>query len=114
MLNFDLPKFLGVILSEAPRAGDVLLAVGVPPQVQVDGSLVRLQLPGLERLTPFQTEAVVAHLLAQASPAVKKIVLTACAHTVAADGLIQSHEAELLRAIGDTLDCPIPPFVEGV
>ena len=69
MLNFDLPKFLGVILSEAPKASDVLLAVGVPPQVQVGGSLVGLQLRGLERLTPFQTEAVVAHLVAQAPPA---------------------------------------------
>jgi len=26
-----------------------------------------------------------------------------------ADGVIQKHEAELLRAIADTLDCPIPP-----
>jgi twitching motility protein PilT len=69
VLNFDLPKFLAAILSETPRAGDVLLAVGVPPQVQVDGSLVRLQLRGIERLTPFQTEAVVVHLLAQAPPA---------------------------------------------
>jgi twitching motility protein PilT len=69
VLNFDLPRFLSVILSEAPRAADVLLAVGAPPQVQVDGSLVGLRLAGLERLTPFQTEAVVAHLLAQAPPA---------------------------------------------
>ncbi len=52
--------------------------------------------------------------LAQASPAIKKSVLTACAHTVAADGVIQVDEAELLRAIGDTLDCPMPPFVAGV
>ena len=31
---------------------------------------------------------------------------------VGADGLLQEREAELLRAIADTLDCPIPPFVE--
>jgi len=31
---------------------------------------------------------------------------------VGADGLIQEREAELLRAIADTLDCPIPPFVK--
>jgi hypothetical protein len=29
----------------------------------------------------------------------------------AADGVIQESEAELLRAIADTLDCPIPPFL---
>ncbi|HYL09736.1 MAG TPA: M48 family metallopeptidase [Candidatus Acidoferrales bacterium] len=49
--------------------------------------------------------------LNQASPLIKKGVLTACAETVAADGAIQENEAELLRAIADTLDCPIPPFL---
>lgn len=52
--------------------------------------------------------------LAQAVPQIKKNVLDACAHTVAADGVIQPPEAELLRAIADALDCPIPPFVKGV
>ena len=66
MLSFDLPKFLGAIMAATPKAGDVLLAVGCPPQVQVDGALVRLRMGGLERLTPFQTEAVVLHLLAMA------------------------------------------------
>jgi len=28
------------------------------------------------------------------------------------DGIIHEQEAELLRAIADTLECPIPPFVE--
>lgn len=50
--------------------------------------------------------------LAQAVPQIKKNVLTACAQTVAADGVIQETEAELLRAIADTLDCPMPPFVQ--
>jgi DnaJ-domain-containing protein 1 len=52
--------------------------------------------------------------LAQAVPQIKKNVIDACAHTVAADGVIQPNEAELLRAIADALDCPIPPFVKGV
>jgi Zn-dependent protease with chaperone function/uncharacterized tellurite resistance protein B-like protein len=49
--------------------------------------------------------------LCQAVPQIKKNVLNACAQTVAADGVIQEMEAELLRAIADTLDCPIPPFI---
>ena len=49
--------------------------------------------------------------LGQAVPQIKRSVLNACAQTVAADGVIQETEAELLRAIADTLDCPIPPFV---
>ena len=49
--------------------------------------------------------------LCQAVPQIKKNVLNGCAQTVAADGVIQEMEAELLRAIADTLDCPIPPFI---
>jgi Zn-dependent protease with chaperone function len=50
--------------------------------------------------------------LAQAVPQIKKNVLNACARTVVADGVIQEREAELMRAIADALDCPVPPFVQ--
>jgi Zn-dependent protease with chaperone function len=49
--------------------------------------------------------------LAQASPLIKKNLIEACIHTVGADGVILEAEAELLRAVADTLDCPMPPFV---
>ena len=54
---------------------------------------------------------VALNRLCLAVPQIKKSVLNACAQTVAADGVIQELEAELLRAIADTLDCPIPPFI---
>jgi Zn-dependent protease with chaperone function len=50
--------------------------------------------------------------LAQASPLIKKNLIEACIHTVGADGVILEAEAELLRAVADTLDCPMPPFVD--
>jgi Zn-dependent protease with chaperone function/uncharacterized tellurite resistance protein B-like protein len=49
--------------------------------------------------------------LAQAVPTIKKNLIDACVHVVGADGVIQEAEAELLRAIADTLDCPMPPFL---
>jgi Zn-dependent protease with chaperone function len=49
--------------------------------------------------------------LAQAVPIIKKNLIEACVHVVGADGVIQEAEAELLRAIADTLDCPMPPFL---
>jgi Zn-dependent protease with chaperone function len=49
--------------------------------------------------------------LGQAVPIIKKNLIEACAHVVGADGVIQEAEAELLRAISDMLDCPMPPFV---
>jgi Zn-dependent protease with chaperone function len=48
--------------------------------------------------------------LAEASPEVKKRVLHACAQCVAHDGVVLPEEYELLRAIGDALDCPVPPL----
>lgn len=50
--------------------------------------------------------------LALAAPQIKKTLLKACVQVVSADHVIQEREAELLRAIAETLGCPIPPFVE--
>ncbi|MGD0538136.1 MAG: M48 family metallopeptidase [Verrucomicrobiota bacterium] len=52
--------------------------------------------------------------LNQVSAPLKRALLQACAEVVATDGRIESSEAEALRAIADSLDCPLPPFVEGV
>jgi len=49
--------------------------------------------------------------LVLASPSLKREILHACASTAGADGVLTLDEAELLRAVGDTLDCPIPPMV---
>jgi hypothetical protein len=49
--------------------------------------------------------------LAQAAPQIKKNLLEACIHAVGVDGVILEGEAELLRAIADTLDCPMPPMM---
>jgi Zn-dependent protease with chaperone function len=48
--------------------------------------------------------------LALAVPIIKKNLIEASAHVIGADGVIQESEAELLRAVADTLDCPIPPL----
>ena len=49
--------------------------------------------------------------LVRATPFIKRQVLIACARAVSSDGEVQTREAELLRAIADTLDCPMPPVV---
>lgn len=48
-----------------------------------------------------------------ASPGVKKLILDACISCVGADGKVTAEEAELLRAISDTMGCPMPPFLPG-
>ena len=47
-----------------------------------------------------------------AAPALKRSLMLACASTVMADDTVTDREAELIRAIGDALDCPVPPFVQ--
>jgi Zn-dependent protease with chaperone function len=47
-----------------------------------------------------------------AAPELKRGLMFACAATVMADDKVTDREAELLRAVGDALDCPVPPFVQ--
>jgi hypothetical protein len=69
---------------------------------------------GMELLPPDQcgVEPVSTALdrLALAAPIIKKNLLEAAARVVGADGVILENEAELLRAVADTLDCPLPPM----
>jgi Zn-dependent protease with chaperone function len=77
------------------------------------GRIARTEIPWLP-----PTECDLKHLdaaldrFAQSVAQIKKNVLTACAETVAADGMIEQREAEILRAIADALDCPLPPFLQ--
>lgn len=50
-------------------------------------------------------------VLADLKPLQKPALLKACAVTITADQTIAPIEAELLRAIAATLDCPMPPLV---
>ncbi|MCK5849473.1 MAG: M48 family metallopeptidase [Kiritimatiellae bacterium] len=51
--------------------------------------------------------------LSLASPMVKKLIIKASVACVASDGKVTIEEAELLRAIADSLGCPVPPFLAG-
>ncbi|MBI3884250.1 MAG: M48 family metallopeptidase [Opitutae bacterium] len=48
--------------------------------------------------------------LATTSGPIKQRALLAAAHVVSSDGVILATEAELLRAVADTLGCPLPPL----
>jgi hypothetical protein len=49
--------------------------------------------------------------LAKLTAPAKRTLIHAAAATVAADGKITTREAELLRAVADTLACPMPPLL---
>jgi Zn-dependent protease with chaperone function len=44
-------------------------------------------------------------------PADKKLFLEACEKTIGFDGVINDEEAEVFRAIADSLNCPVPPLI---
>jgi hypothetical protein len=111
-----LARDCGVLLSATAYAGQ-----GDPAQARAAfasgaeslGRIARCEIPWLP-----PDECDLSHLDAalqrfgQAVPQIQKNVLNACAQTVAADGVIQPREAELLRAVADALDCPVPPFLQ--
>ena len=49
--------------------------------------------------------------LERASSRVKQAVLAACATVVISDQDVTTEEAEMLRAVADALDCPLPPLM---
>ena len=49
--------------------------------------------------------------LAAVPPLLKERVLHACAATAASDSQLTAEEAEMLRAVADSLQCPLPPFL---
>ena len=59
---------------------------------------------GLEELDKALTS------LSGVSPKLKRQLVQSAAATVSADGYLQIQEAELLRAISDSLGCPMPPL----
>jgi Zn-dependent protease with chaperone function len=54
---------------------------------------------------------VALQTLNQSVPAIKRRIVAACAGCILANRQVTVREAELLRAICDTLDCPLPPLV---
>jgi hypothetical protein len=106
----------GILLSATAYAGaddPTLAQAAFAKGAESLGRIARAEIPWLP-----PTECDLTHLdaaldrFAQSVPQIKKNVLTACAETVAADAMIQQREAEILRAIADALDCPLPPFLQ--
>jgi hypothetical protein len=53
------------------------------------------------------------YVLATVAPKLKSGLLQACAECIAADETVTVREGELLRAVSDSLGCPMPPLLPG-
>ena len=76
-------------------------------------ALLGIELPGPVPVAELSTARIGEALerLRHLEPFAKPRVLKACLETAAADGKIRLAEAELVRAVAATLDCPIPPVI---
>ncbi|MBC8741433.1 peptidase M48, partial [Paraburkholderia sp. UCT31] len=68
------------------------------------------RLPPREKCTLAGFDAAL-QTLDQSIPAIKQRIVAACSGCIVANQQVSVREAELLRAICDTLDCPLPPLV---
>lgn len=85
--------------TEAAHAkGKAVLGIELPGPMPAAGLSAARLAEALERLRHLQ-------------PFQKPRVLKACVETAAADGTFRLAEAELVRAVAATLDCPLPPVI---
>jgi len=64
------PALLGAMLRAAEKISDLIFSPGRPPQVQVYGQLIPVQVPGLTTLTPDDTRHLAADLIGDNKQAV--------------------------------------------
>ena len=57
------PVLLAAMLRAAEKISDLIFSPGRPPQVQVYGQLIPVQVPGLSSLTPDDTRQIAADLI---------------------------------------------------
>ncbi len=64
------PALLGAMLRAAEKTSDLIFSPGRPPQVQVYGQLIAVQVPGMEALSPDDTRHLAADLIGDNKQAV--------------------------------------------
>ncbi|MBW2384652.1 MAG: M48 family metallopeptidase [Deltaproteobacteria bacterium] len=110
----QLRQVVAVILSTLVRAGSLSESA---MQQAVDRAARNLVAGELRLLPPKELGLArldeVLALAASLDPTAKEHLLRACAQVIAADGQVADSEAELFRAIGDSLGCPVPPLLPG-
>ncbi len=79
----------------------------------LDAPAAAIQFLSRDQWDLAKVDAALTRLAGYHAP-VKRNILLACGRTVIADGQVNVRAAELLRAVADALDCPMPPFIESI
>ncbi len=94
--------------SEDPAAASAAFAAGVA--ALGDQAPPDLALQSRDKCTFGRLDEALGAFAAVTPPRLRQL-LTACAATVAGDGVVSGAEGELLRAVADALGCPVPPLL---
>jgi Zn-dependent protease with chaperone function len=107
----QLGQQISVLLSTLARASqhndDVAFAAGTRHLTEVP---VRMLPPEECSVSALDTAL---RELAQTAPKLRARLVDACAACICADASVSLEEGELLRAVCDMLDCPMPPLLPG-
>ncbi len=110
----QLRQVLETILSSLARAGSLSESAMRESVASAGRTLVKaeLQLRSEDEVGLASLDEALG-LAASLDSRAKEHLLRACAQVIAADGEVADSEAELFRAIGDSLGCPVPPLLPG-
>ena len=117
----DRPRFfrLSPVVGDVRRLLSLLARAGSEDEAQARAAFARaasgfaegaLTLAAVEQCDPARMHEALARI-ALLSPLLKRPVIEACADCVQHDGRVTVTEAELLRAVAESLDCPLPPLL---
>jgi twitching motility protein PilT len=67
------PALLGAMLRAADKISDLIFSPGRPPQVQVYGQMIPVQVPGMTVLTPDDTRGIAADLIGDNKQAIASL-----------------------------------------
>jgi len=112
-------RTLDAVLPEIRLLLSTLARSGSAAKVQADAAFARAILnftpanmaPAAEAACTMEGLRNALDRLALLSPLLKRPIIQVCADCVLHDGLLQPEEGELLRAVAERLDCPMPPLV---
>jgi Zn-dependent protease with chaperone function len=107
----QLGQQISVLLSTLARASqhndDVAFAAGTRHLTEVPVRMLPPKVCGVGALDTALRE------LAQTAPKLRARLVDACAACICADASVSLEEGELLRAVCDMLNCPMPPLLPG-
>jgi Zn-dependent protease with chaperone function len=119
--NKEWPNF-DILRTDCARLFSLLAYAGHHDPVEIEkGFNAALELAPLDGPWQMQPKAVLSvevldtalRRLGRTAYGFRGRIIEACVAAIAADGKVTVAEAELLRAIGARLDCPVPPLLPG-